>query len=84
MEPGSGYTSPSSRPALSCPAGNCVVLKPSEISKNMEQVLAEVLPRYLDQVSRAQGRQTRRTRADEGQAGSQGLDRLWHGPSGKT
>nr|XP_008508714.1 PREDICTED: aldehyde dehydrogenase family 3 member B1-like [Equus przewalskii] len=30
-------------------AGNCVVLKPSEISKNMEQVLAEVLPRYLDQ-----------------------------------
>ncbi|KAM9220066.1 aldehyde dehydrogenase family 3 member B1 isoform 2-T2 [Dugong dugon] len=30
-------------------AGNCVVLKPSEISKNMEKVLAEVLPRYLDQ-----------------------------------
>lgn len=30
-------------------AGNCVVLKPSEISKNTEQVLAEVLPQYLDQ-----------------------------------
>uniref|UniRef100_A0A8D2DZ98 Aldehyde dehydrogenase 3 family member B1 n=1 Tax=Sciurus vulgaris TaxID=55149 RepID=A0A8D2DZ98_SCIVU len=32
-------------------AGNCVVLKPSEISKSMEKVLAEVLPRYLDQRS---------------------------------
>ncbi|XP_045414247.1 aldehyde dehydrogenase family 3 member B1 isoform X5 [Lemur catta] len=30
-------------------AGNCVVLKPSEISSSMEKVLAEVLPRYLDQ-----------------------------------
>ncbi|KAM4846374.1 aldehyde dehydrogenase family 3 member B1 [Thomomys bottae] len=30
-------------------AGNCVVLKPSEISKSMEKVLAEALPRYLDQ-----------------------------------
>jgi hypothetical protein len=30
-----------------------VVLKPSEISKNTEKVLVEVLPRYLDQVSRA-------------------------------
>ncbi|KAJ1066241.1 hypothetical protein K5549_018478, partial [Capra hircus] len=30
-------------------AGNCVVLKPSEISKNTEKVLAKVLPRYLDQ-----------------------------------
>nr|XP_023415296.1 aldehyde dehydrogenase family 3 member B1 isoform X2 [Loxodonta africana]XP_023415297.1 aldehyde dehydrogenase family 3 member B1 isoform X2 [Loxodonta africana] len=30
-------------------AGNCVVLKPSEISKNVERVLAEVLPQYLDQ-----------------------------------
>ncbi|XP_007942870.1 aldehyde dehydrogenase family 3 member B2-like [Orycteropus afer afer] len=30
-------------------AGNCVVLKPSEISKNTEKVLAEVLPQYLDQ-----------------------------------
>nr|XP_012612873.1 aldehyde dehydrogenase family 3 member B1 isoform X4 [Microcebus murinus] len=34
-------------------AGNCVVLKPSEISTSVEKVLAEVLPRYLDQVSRA-------------------------------
>eukprot|EP00069_Balaena_mysticetus_P001281 bmy_15194T0 len=30
-------------------AGNCVLLKPSEISKSTEKVLAEVLPRYLDQ-----------------------------------
>ncbi|XP_003468358.2 aldehyde dehydrogenase family 3 member B1 [Cavia porcellus] len=30
-------------------AGNCVVLKPSEISKSVEKILAEVLPRYLDQ-----------------------------------
>uniref|UniRef100_A0A8C5P388 Aldehyde dehydrogenase n=1 Tax=Jaculus jaculus TaxID=51337 RepID=A0A8C5P388_JACJA len=29
-------------------AGNCVVLKPSETSKGMEKILAEVLPRYLD------------------------------------
>ncbi|XP_045153081.1 aldehyde dehydrogenase family 3 member B1-like [Echinops telfairi] len=34
-------------------AGNCVVLKPSEITKSVEKVLAEELPRYLDQVSRA-------------------------------
>uniref|UniRef100_F6Z7D1 Aldehyde dehydrogenase n=1 Tax=Equus caballus TaxID=9796 RepID=F6Z7D1_HORSE len=30
-------------------AGNCVVLKPSEISTSTEKVLAEVLPQYLDQ-----------------------------------
>ncbi|XP_045872434.1 aldehyde dehydrogenase family 3 member B2 isoform X2 [Meles meles] len=30
-------------------AGNCVVLKPSELSKGTGKVLAEVLPRYLDQ-----------------------------------
>ncbi|XP_045710979.1 aldehyde dehydrogenase family 3 member B2-like [Phyllostomus hastatus] len=30
-------------------AGNCVVLKPSEISQSTEKVLAEVLPQYLDQ-----------------------------------
>ncbi|XP_056657172.1 N-succinylglutamate 5-semialdehyde dehydrogenase-like [Monodelphis domestica] len=30
-------------------AGNCVILKPSEISENMEKVIAKVLPRYLDQ-----------------------------------
>ncbi|XP_068922611.1 aldehyde dehydrogenase family 3 member B1-like [Petaurus breviceps papuanus] len=29
-------------------AGNCVVLKPSEMSKGMEKVIAEVLPQYLD------------------------------------
>lgn len=36
-------------------AGNCVVLKPSENSKAIEKILAEVLPRYLDQVSRDRG-----------------------------
>ncbi|XP_048215669.1 aldehyde dehydrogenase family 3 member B1 isoform X2 [Perognathus longimembris pacificus] len=30
-------------------AGNCVVLKPSEISRSTEKILAEELPRYLDQ-----------------------------------
>ncbi|KAM7329668.1 hypothetical protein ACRRTK_011281 [Alexandromys fortis] len=30
-------------------AGNCVVMKPSEISKNTEKALAELLPQYLDQ-----------------------------------
>ncbi|XP_069713356.1 aldehyde dehydrogenase family 3 member B1-like isoform X2 [Phaenicophaeus curvirostris] len=32
----------------SCPAGNCVVIKPSEISRNVERLVAETLPRYLD------------------------------------
>ncbi|NXT85549.1 AL3B1 dehydrogenase, partial [Zapornia atra] len=30
-------------------AGNCVVMKPSEISRNVERLVAEMLPRYLDQ-----------------------------------
>ncbi|XP_048215698.1 aldehyde dehydrogenase family 3 member B2 isoform X2 [Perognathus longimembris pacificus] len=30
-------------------AGNCVVLKPSEVSKGTEKVLSELLPQYLDQ-----------------------------------
>ncbi|XP_053780592.1 aldehyde dehydrogenase family 3 member B2-like isoform X1 [Desmodus rotundus] len=34
-------------------AGNCVVLKPSEISQGTEKVLAEVLPQYLDQDPRS-------------------------------
>uniref|UniRef100_A0A8C5MU18 Aldehyde dehydrogenase n=1 Tax=Leptobrachium leishanense TaxID=445787 RepID=A0A8C5MU18_9ANUR len=29
-------------------AGNCAILKPSEISQNTEKVLADLLPRYLD------------------------------------
>ncbi|XP_010114931.1 PREDICTED: aldehyde dehydrogenase family 3 member B1-like, partial [Chlamydotis macqueenii] len=29
-------------------AGNCVIAKPSETSKNTETLLAEVLPSYLD------------------------------------
>lgn len=36
-------------------AGNCVVLKPSETSKAIEKILAEVLPRYLDQVTKDGG-----------------------------
>ncbi|XP_044143357.1 aldehyde dehydrogenase family 3 member B1-like [Bufo gargarizans] len=31
-------------------AGNCVVVKPSEISENTEKLLADSLPRYLDKV----------------------------------
>ncbi|XP_069713358.1 aldehyde dehydrogenase family 3 member B1-like isoform X4 [Phaenicophaeus curvirostris] len=31
-------------------AGNCVVIKPSEISRNVERLVAETLPRYLDKV----------------------------------
>ncbi|NXE30394.1 AL3B1 dehydrogenase, partial [Ardeotis kori] len=30
-------------------AGNCVVVKPSEISRNAERLVAETLPRYLDE-----------------------------------
>ncbi|KAM9321226.1 aldehyde dehydrogenase family 3 member B1 isoform 2-T2 [Gastrophryne carolinensis] len=30
-------------------AGNCVVVKPSEVSSHTEKVIAELLPRYLDQ-----------------------------------
>ncbi|XP_036618112.1 aldehyde dehydrogenase family 3 member B1 isoform X2 [Trichosurus vulpecula] len=30
-------------------AGNCVVLKPSEMSKSMEKIISEVLPNYLDE-----------------------------------
>ncbi|XP_068004301.1 aldehyde dehydrogenase family 3 member B1-like isoform X3 [Melanerpes formicivorus] len=29
-------------------AGNCVVVKPSEVSKNTERLMAEMLPKYLD------------------------------------
>lgn len=38
-----------------CAAGNCVVLKPSETSKAIEKILAEVLPHYLDQVTKDSG-----------------------------
>ncbi|KFW01661.1 Aldehyde dehydrogenase family 3 member B1, partial [Fulmarus glacialis] len=31
-------------------AGNCVVMKPSEITKSTERLVAEVLPSYLDKV----------------------------------
>lgn len=30
-------------------AGNCAILKPSEVSQNTEKLLADSLPRYLDQ-----------------------------------
>ncbi|KAM8929512.1 aldehyde dehydrogenase family 3 member B1 isoform 3-T3 [Lycaon pictus] len=44
-------------------AGNCVVLKPSEFSRSTEKVLAEVLPRYLDQsaITRFYGEDPRRS-----------------------
>ncbi|XP_056657168.1 aldehyde dehydrogenase family 3 member B1 [Monodelphis domestica] len=29
-------------------AGNCVVIKPSEVSRSMEKIMGDVLPRYLD------------------------------------
>jgi acyl-CoA reductase-like NAD-dependent aldehyde dehydrogenase len=32
-------------------AGNCVILKPSEISPNIAKVLQDLLPRYIDSVS---------------------------------
>nr|KAF6281685.1 hypothetical protein mPipKuh1_010217 [Pipistrellus kuhlii] len=32
-------------------AGNCVMLKPSEVSKNTEKILVEMLPRYLDRAA---------------------------------
>ncbi|XP_063810904.1 aldehyde dehydrogenase family 3 member B1-like [Pseudophryne corroboree] len=31
-------------------AGNCAIIKPSELSQNTEKLLADLLPRYLDQV----------------------------------
>lgn len=31
-------------------AGNCVILKPSEISSATSKVLAKIIPKYLDQV----------------------------------
>ena len=69
---GRGYTWPRPLLAPPRPAGNCVVLKPSEISKNTEKVLAKVLPRYLDQVSRAWCRPGNHTGAEQGQAGPLG------------
>lgn len=32
-------------------AGNCAIIKPSEVAANTERLLAELLPKYLDQVS---------------------------------
>lgn len=31
-------------------AGNCVILKPSELSSATSAVLAKIIPKYLDQV----------------------------------
>ena len=31
--------------------GNCVVLKPSEVSANTAHLLAEIIPKYFDNVS---------------------------------
>ena len=71
---GRGHPSPSAPPALPWPAGNCVVLKPSEFSRSTEKVLAEVLPRYLDQVSRAGRGPSSYPWAEQGQAGPLGQD----------
>lgn len=30
-------------------AGNCVILKPSEVAPNSAKILAELIPKYLDQ-----------------------------------
>lgn len=38
-------------PCCICCVGNAVVVKPSEISENTSQLLADLLPQYLDQVS---------------------------------
>lgn len=32
-------------------AGNCVIIKPSEISPATSRLMAELIPKYLDQVS---------------------------------
>uniref|UniRef100_H9H9L3 Aldehyde dehydrogenase domain-containing protein n=1 Tax=Monodelphis domestica TaxID=13616 RepID=H9H9L3_MONDO len=37
-------------------AGNCVVIKPSEVSRSMEKIMGDVLPRYLDKSSPDLGR----------------------------
>jgi len=31
-------------------AGNCIILKPSELATNSAKLMAELLPRYLDDV----------------------------------
>ena len=33
-------------------AGNCVIIKPSEVSPASAKVIAELVPKYLDQVSK--------------------------------
>ena len=30
-------------------AGNCVIIKPSEVSQNVAKLLSELIPQYLDQ-----------------------------------
>lgn len=32
-------------------AGNCVIIKPSEVSAATAKIIAELVPKYLDQVS---------------------------------
>lgn len=34
-----------------CVLGNAVVVKPSEVSEHTSQLIADILPQYLDQVS---------------------------------
>lgn len=40
-----------------CFAGNAVVLKPSELSENVANLLATILPQYLDKVRSPPGRE---------------------------
>lgn len=35
---------------LNLPPGNCAIIKPSELTKNSEKLMEEVLPKYLDKV----------------------------------
>lgn len=39
--------------ALVCVLGNAVVVKPSEVSEHTSQLIADILPQYLDRVSAA-------------------------------
>ena len=38
--------------AAAIAAGNCAVLKPSEIAANCSKLMAKLVPKYLDNVSR--------------------------------
>lgn len=33
-------------------AGNCVIIKPSEVSSSVAKIIGELIPKYLDNVSK--------------------------------